>query len=459
MGGRQKGAEKEKYAMAARTWTRITRRAVLAAATVPLGTLGALAACAPGAQPVQREKQPVTLRLKTWTNVINLPVWQQALQRFNETHAADKITLVLEHQPDDYDAKVTAEYAAGNPPDIIYQSPAPLQAMALKGMVRDLQSQIKADKFSIDDINPPAQRPYMWDGKVWALACWNDTRVLSINASAFKAAGIPLPPQEWNAPGWTIDDFVAAAKKLSDPASGRFAFVHEGVGSLKRMAWQFGAYYWNDEKVPTRSAFNTKENVAGLQWILDLQNGHRVMADRTYAGQFGGFEKMFPAGMMPITYCAYKHVTAGWQVIKDFEWSIAPMPKEKVRMGHVSPQAFATISLSKHPAEAWIVVKEYSTGEANAIMASVSSMPSYKKTDVYKVANISADKRWMIKLLQDAMNTGKPEVPHPNVKPEMLPAMDEEVTAMLDGKKGAQEAAATGADKVNAIFDQYGIKK
>jgi multiple sugar transport system substrate-binding protein len=421
-----------------------------------------LAACAPGAMgrpgATARERAPVTLRLKTWTNIINMPWWERAVKHFNDAHAADKITVVLEHEPNDYWTKLTAEYAAGTPPDIIYASPPDLQSVALKGMVRDLQPHIKADRFNLNDVNPPAQLPYMWDGKVWALACWNDTRILSINKSAFLAAGVPLPPETWDAPGWTVDDFVNAARKLNDPANNKYAVVHEGVGSVKRLAWQFGAYYWNDDKVPTRSAFNTPENVAGLQWIRDLQYAHRVMAPRTFANQFGGWERMFPQGLMAIAWCAYKHVAAAWQEIKDFEWSVAPMPRAKRRLGHVSPQAFATVSTTRYPDEAWVVVKDYSTGEANAIMASVSSMPSYKKIDVYKVANIPQDKRWMLKMLQDALNSGKPEVPHPNVKLEMLQAMDAEVTDLLDDKKSAQEAARSGAERVNAIFEQYGIR-
>lgn len=409
------------------------------------------------AQGVKPDKAPVTIRLKTWTNIINMPTWEKALKQFNDAHTADKITVVLEHQPADYDAKVTAEFAGGTPPDIIYQNPAPLQAMALKGMVKDHSPEIKADKFNVNDINPPAQLPYMWDGKIWGVACWNDTRVLSINKSAFKAAGVPLPPETNDGAGWTIDDFVAAARKLNDAANNKYAFVAEGVGSLKRFAWQFGAYYWNDEKVPTRSAFGSSENVTGLQWVRDLQYGHRVMASRTFANDYGGWEKMFVAGMMPIAYAAYKHVTVGWQEIKDFEWTVAPMPKAKTRVHHVSPQAFAGMSSTKQPAAAWTVIRDYSIGEANAIMASVSSMPSYKKTDVYKVANISQDKRWMIKLLQDAMNGGKPEVPHPNIKNEMLQAMDAVTTDLLDDKISAQEAAKTGSDKVNAIFEQFGI--
>lgn len=431
----------------------------MAAALAVAAVGGSLGACAaPGQPPAAPEKAPVTIKLKTWTNIINMPWWEKALADFNARHAADKLSISLEHVPSDYWTKLTAEYAAGNPPDVIYASPPDLQSVALKGMVRDLSPAIKAGKFSIGDINPPAQNPYMFDRKIWALACWNDTRILSINKSAFQAAGIPLPPQTWDAPGWSIDDFVSAARKLNEPARNRYAIVHEGVGSVKRLAWQFGAYYWNDDKVPTRSAFNTPENVRGLQWIKELQDGHRVLAPRTWAGQFGGYEKMFPTGQVPIAWCAYKHVAAGWQAIKDFEWSVAPMPRGTARLGHVSPQAFATVSTTRSPDEAWVVVKDYSTGEANAIMASVSSMPSYKKTDVYKVANVPQDKRWMLKMLQDALNAGKPEMPHPNVTQDMLRAMDAAVTDLLDDKISAQEAAKTGADQVNALFDQSGVK-
>ncbi len=104
-------------------------------------------------------------------------------------------------------------------------------------------------------------------------------------------------------------------------------------------------------------------------------------------------------------------------------------------------------------------MKDYSTGEANEIMATVSSMPSYKKIDIFKVAAVPAERRWMIKLLHDALNAGKSLVPHPNIKLEMNTAMNAAVNDMLDEKISPQEAAKTGAGKVNALFDQFGVKK
>jgi len=438
----------------------VTRRGALGGA--PLVLAGALAACGAPTPPAA-EKVPVTISVFTWTNVINMPVWEKAQAQFNERFAKDKLSVALTHQPNDNNAywtKLVAEYAAGTAWDVIYGNPLETQDVASKGMLKELSPYVKRDKFDINDINPPAQVGYMFDGKIWGLASWSDTRVLSYNKSAFQAAGIPLPPQTLDGAGWTVDDFVNAARKLNDPANNKYAFVPESTtDAALRFPWLFGGYFWNDEKVPTRSAMNTPEYVRGLEWARDLQTAHRVMPVRTHAGQLGGHDKMFPAGMMPIAWAAYKHVTAGWDVVKDFEWAVAPLPRGTRRLHHVSPQAFAAVSLTKHPDEAWTVVKDYATGEANETMATVSSMPAYKKTDVYKVAAVPSERRWMIKLLHDALTAGKPLVPHPNIKLEMNQAMTAAVNDLLDEKLSPQEAAKQGADRVNALFDQAGIRR
>ena len=442
------------------TGTGVSRRRVVLGGGLAAGA--ALAACGPVGQAPAKEKAPATIQVWTWTNVINKPVWDRAQARFGESHAKDKLSVNLTYFPDQptYWTKLTAEYAAGTPPDVIYGSPLETQDAASKGLLKDLSPVIKRDKFDINDINPPAQLPYMFEGKIWGLASWNDTRILSYNVNAFKAAGIALPPQTLDGAGWTVDDFIAACKRLNDPQNNKYAYVPDDItGGTLRLPWLYGGYFWNDEKVPTRSALNTPETVKGFELGRDLISAHRVMPPRAFPATLGGHDKMFPAGMMPIAWAAYKHITAGWAEIKDFEWAVAPMPKGTRRMHHVSPQAFAAVSLSKTPEETWTVVKDYSTGEANEIMATVSSMPSYKKTDVYKVAAVPAERRWMIKLLYDALNAGKSLVPHPNVKLDMNNAMNAVVNDMLDEKIAPQEAAKTAADKVNALFDQFGIKK
>ena len=41
----------------------------------------------------------------------------------------------------------------------------------------------------------------------------------------------------------------------------------------------------------------------------------------------------------------------------------------------------------------------------------------------------------------------------------MLQAMDAVTTDLLDDKVSAQDAARSGQDRVNALFDQFGVRK
>ncbi|MDQ3702871.1 MAG: hypothetical protein M3442_18390 [Chloroflexota bacterium] len=65
---------------------------------------------------------------------------------------------------------------------------------------------------------------------------------------------------------------------------------------------------------------------------------------------------------------------------------------------------------------------------------------------------------WMLKMMQNALAGAKAESPHPNVRVDQLKAMAASVTDVLDEKISAHKSANQGADKVNALFDEYGVK-
>jgi ABC-type glycerol-3-phosphate transport system substrate-binding protein len=149
----------------------LSRRAAIAQGAILSGA-AALAACRPGGGEGTRtpERKPVELYMTTWTNQLNIPVWDQAVESFNKRFADQKLSVRMEHIPDSYYDKLKVAYAAGSAPDVVYTNPAEAQQIALQGVLIDLMPIIKSDKFNLDDINPPAQRPWMWDGKVFGLA-------------------------------------------------------------------------------------------------------------------------------------------------------------------------------------------------------------------------------------------------------------------------------------------------
>ncbi len=150
----------------------LTRRDFLRLSAGTAGVM-ALAACAPVAGPAggsqsagqgQGGAEIPTVLLATWTAAANLPVWQQAIDNFQKNNPNVKVTL--EHTPSDaYWDKLTVAYAGGTPPDIIYAPPDQAQRTGTQGMLLELTSYIEKDKLNLEDINPPSQRPFMWDGE------------------------------------------------------------------------------------------------------------------------------------------------------------------------------------------------------------------------------------------------------------------------------------------------------
>ena len=97
-------------------------------------------------------------------------------------------------------------------------------------------------------------------------------------------------------------------------------------------------------------------------------------------------------------------------------------------MSNISPQAFQVMSKSKVPDEAWLLTKYVTADEGNVIMCSKVSMPANKNVDFTKISPLEP---WQNKLLQDGLKTGRPEVPHPNIKPKFTTIINEEMDQLM----------------------------
>jgi len=81
----------------------------------------------------------------------------------------------------------------------------------LSGNYLDLAPLIAADsKMNTPDFYPPVWRAFQWNGGTWALPVSADAYVLSYLPAAFDKAQIAYPNERW-----TIDDLVAAVRKLA----------------------------------------------------------------------------------------------------------------------------------------------------------------------------------------------------------------------------------------------------
>ena len=167
------------------------------------------------------------------------------------------------------------------------------------------------------------------------------------------------------------------------------------------------------------------------------------------AENVGGSDPMFQTGKVGMIWAGYKSAAAVHADITEFEWGITTIPKEAHRMSIVSPQSFAIISKSEVPDAAWEAVKYFTLGDGNAILIQKTSMPANRNVDF---SNVSPLEPWQNQLLQDALKTGRTEIPHPNVKPQMITVINEEMDQLMANTKTGEEVAQAMASRINEIF-------
>lgn len=440
------------------------RREFLRAISVA-SAAGLLAACAPKTTPAAQEPapaeqpeavatptqaaqkasaEPVSIVMATWTAASNLPVWEDAIAAFEEKYP---VTVTMEHTPGSaYWDKLNVTYAGGTSPDVIYTPPQNAQDTGTRGMLIDLTPFIEQDGVALADINPGSQKPYMWDGGVWAIATVNDTRYTIYNKTMFREAGLPDLPEVWGG-DFTLEQFVEYCQALTSTETQTWGYVFEGNTTAARMTWLFGAHYWDNEDVPTKAVMDSPEAIEGLQFVQDMVYKYKIAPST--AENVGGSDPMFQTGKVGMVLGGYKSAAAVHKDIKEFEWGISTIPKGVTRVSNVSPQAFAVISKSKAAYEAWSFVKYAAWEDGQRILTQSTSMPANINFDFDSVSPLQP---WQNALLQEGLKTGRAEVPHPNVKPQMLTIINEEMDELMGNTKTAEQVGTDMTARINELF-------
>ena len=104
-------------------------------------------------------------------------------------------------------AKLLAAFNAGTPPDVIELGSDWIAQFSSSGVLWELP----ADSVPIDRFITATHPPCYWDGKLYAVPWIVDTRVLFVNRTALRRAGLPeTPPRTW-------DELLERASRLHSP--------------------------------------------------------------------------------------------------------------------------------------------------------------------------------------------------------------------------------------------------
>ncbi len=378
--------------MAISTWTR--RRLLTSALSLAgVATLPILAACnatpapptaAPttAAAPAQPTTAPqaaaapasggqIELRIHDWLQDPKDEFYGPFWKSFEEKHPGVKIKR--EWFPrDDMHTKELSLAATGQIGDVVRINVAVLTPeLVAKDVIQSLTPFIQADKawndYDQKQFWPGNIANYTIKGQQWGYPVVGHPGCVQhyMNVDMITAAGAKVPSAD-NGFKWTVDDAVTLYKSILKTGSDGRTSVYgilpclggEGTVGVLRA---FGGDYYNEEG--TKVLVNTPESIAGIQWLADLYQKHKVAipleakadSNQVFPGQTVGVVVLtsFFAGLAP-------------QVVGDkFKWTVVPPPigPSGKFATQVSSDGIAMSKITKHPQEAWEVVKAYASKE------------------------------------------------------------------------------------------------
>lgn len=174
--------------------------------------------------------------------------------------------------------KVTTALFAGNPPDVLKDLDWKAE-WARDGLLEPIDAYLTdADRadflaYALEKGNIDGQH-YIWP--------WNNSNngmgaSMLLNVDLFAERGVPLPALPDRA--WTIDEFMAAAEKLTfdrdgDGVTDVYAVTFAAKDTLNMLAWmhRFGGRLINEDG--TAFVLNSEAGVRALQFIVDLVYEH-----------------------------------------------------------------------------------------------------------------------------------------------------------------------------------------
>ena len=217
--------------------------------------------------------------------------------------------------------KLTVALNAGEQPDITYQYGTSMPQIATAPGVMDLTDKVQDPSYNWSDFSEGARQAATVDGHVYGIPALIDNLAIVYNKDLFQQAGVAPPSADW-----TWDDFIAAAKALTDPSKQQYGWAFPIDGSedttwhYDAMLWEAGGDILNADN--TQAAFNSD---AGVQALTALQQmavtDKSVFLDQQNTGKI---DTLFNSGKIgmdvtgPWALSGYPDINYGVQIMPEF---------------------------------------------------------------------------------------------------------------------------------------------
>lgn len=311
--------------------------------------------------PIETAQGVVTIELSVW----GMP-WENDLYtrvyipEFERQNPGIKVKF---HHFEDYGNRIRLSHAGNIAPDVMRQGNEGGPRWIQHGMNLPLDEFIDGP----DGIDRNDFIPILWDflrykGKTYGVP--QDINILGLyyNKELFDKAGLDYPDSNW-----TWEDLRRAAKLLTKDTDGDGHAEVLGIdmgwggGTYRPFLYQAGGKFWDDSR--ERVVFDSPEAVQALAYYKSLMRTYTLTRSSSQRGGLGP-DKFFEAGKVAM------YIDGSWitpSIKKNapkLRFGVAPLPKGKFAMSVSGSCYWAISSQTRHPAEAWKLVKFITSTDA-----------------------------------------------------------------------------------------------
>ena len=313
------------------------------------------------------------------------------METFHETHP--NIRVFYTPDPDDVENSMLAEMQAGTAPDVFQGCCTFFPIWAQEGFTLDLLPYIEEDlDESITADWDPAQYASFStkDGQQYGVPKYHGALALYYNKDLFDEYGVKYPDGSWD-----HDDYLAAMMGLTHDRDGDGST--DLWGSMIDVSWdriQVHVNGWGGHLVdpddPTVCRMAEPEAMAALEWIRTRTWDDGVIASKLDVQGLGPRDS-FIAGRLAMVEdgsWALKDILAK----ADFRVGVAPFPAGPVRrVTLATTDGFGIYAGTKHPEEAWELVKFLISEDYGTAMARANFLQPARASLVDEWASIIRD--------------------------------------------------------------------
>jgi multiple sugar transport system substrate-binding protein len=298
----------------------VFRKAHLAGLLAVLTGVGVLAACGTDSTSSSSSKGGgTTIQIWEGYTQVEAKAFAHLVSEYEATHPGQKVNTLYVNS-DNTLQKVLTAVRGGSPPDIAYLYGSWAPNVAQIPQVVNLTQVVKQPSVNWDDFYTGERAVATVNGKVIGIPALVDNLAVVYNKTLFAKAGLQPP-----GPGWTWTDFVADAKKLTNPAIKQYgtAYVTPGtedtVWHWESLLWEAGGQLLTADN--KKAAFDSAAGLASLNTLRTMAVTDKSMyldpSDSAYANLFNsGKVGMLVTG--PWDLATFDNVKYGVQIMPSY---------------------------------------------------------------------------------------------------------------------------------------------